>query len=46
MRRPMLVALTFLGMLGLAYGVGCSFQERMIFPREYANSPLWFWLWG
>lgn len=28
---------TLVGLLGLAYGVGCSLQERLIFPRSYAN---------
>jgi fermentation-respiration switch protein FrsA (DUF1100 family) len=37
-RRTVIVACLFVGLFGLAYGVGCAFQERMIFPREYANA--------
>ena len=33
----MIVACTLVGLFGLAYGVGCSLQEKMIFPRSYAN---------
>lgn len=33
----MLLVGTFVGLLGLAYAVGCSFQEKLIFPISYAN---------
>lgn len=33
----MILACTFVALFGLAYGVGCAFQDRLIFPREYAN---------
>lgn len=32
----MIALVSVLGLFGVAYAVGCSFQERLIFPRDYA----------